>query len=584
MFADEPLVKWQQRAKDEIEQLRTTDVDQTFSVLNARARGATGDGSTDDSTAIQSALDAANTAGGGVVYLPQGTYVLGTKLTVYDSTRLIGDGWQTVLKMDDNAGYNGTSGVTELIWADTKTDVLIANMQLDGNKSNQTTPEFNHGIRLSDCSRVTISNIYAHDFGGNATAGEEGAGINIRGASDFDADTVISSCVLADNGGFGLGCYRAGRLVVQGCISYGNSSHGFSLSGDAATVRRNVLANVVSYDNAGVGINLEEQNHVIVSSAITYSNGTSQSPGAGVRLQEGKRIVIDGLISASDRWGILCETGTTGEPADVVIKGAIIITPDNAGMRIRAGSGGSAVKYSISDFQILTPTTDGILVEAATDVVNISNGVIVSAGDRGIEITEAEAANVSNVVIRSPTSHGIDITSGVNEALVEGCQVSGGSASGMRLQCSDRIAAANNICNNNSTVGINISSSTAQATVTGNQCSNNGQHGISLNSISDEVGATVTGNHCRANSTSSADTYAGILINGCEFVAVTGNTCVDDDISATGTQGYGIRETGTCDYNTYVGNVLRGNSTADLSESGSNNKSAHNVGSATHDT
>lgn len=38
--------------------------------------GATGDGSTDDTTAIQDAIDAAEAAGGGVVYFPRGTYVV----------------------------------------------------------------------------------------------------------------------------------------------------------------------------------------------------------------------------------------------------------------------------------------------------------------------------------------------------------------------------------------------------------------------------------------------------------------------------------------------------------------------------
>ena len=37
---------------------------------------ATGDGSTNDTTAIQAAIDAAEAAGGGVVYFPEGTYMI----------------------------------------------------------------------------------------------------------------------------------------------------------------------------------------------------------------------------------------------------------------------------------------------------------------------------------------------------------------------------------------------------------------------------------------------------------------------------------------------------------------------------
>lgn len=44
--------------------------------FNVTDYGATGDGSTDDTSAIQSAIDAAETAGGGVVYFPAGVYVV----------------------------------------------------------------------------------------------------------------------------------------------------------------------------------------------------------------------------------------------------------------------------------------------------------------------------------------------------------------------------------------------------------------------------------------------------------------------------------------------------------------------------
>lgn len=49
-------------------------------LFNVMAYGATGNGSTDDTTAVQAAIDAAATAGGGVVYFPRGVYVIGGAL------------------------------------------------------------------------------------------------------------------------------------------------------------------------------------------------------------------------------------------------------------------------------------------------------------------------------------------------------------------------------------------------------------------------------------------------------------------------------------------------------------------------
>jgi len=83
--------------------------------FDVRAFGARGDGRTDDSRALQAALDAAREAGGGVVYLPAGTYLVApprgsgggvstASLTIGSRTWLRGDGAATVLKVKDGAG------------------------------------------------------------------------------------------------------------------------------------------------------------------------------------------------------------------------------------------------------------------------------------------------------------------------------------------------------------------------------------------------------------------------------------------------------------------------------------------------
>ena len=46
-------------------------------VFNVRDFGATGDGVTKDAAAVQRAVDAASSAGGGEVLLPKGTYLCG---------------------------------------------------------------------------------------------------------------------------------------------------------------------------------------------------------------------------------------------------------------------------------------------------------------------------------------------------------------------------------------------------------------------------------------------------------------------------------------------------------------------------
>ena len=66
--------------------------------FDVKGYGAIGDGTTDDVTAIQAALDAANTAGGGTVFLPEGSYKITDNLTIYDNTTFKGQGMATVIE------------------------------------------------------------------------------------------------------------------------------------------------------------------------------------------------------------------------------------------------------------------------------------------------------------------------------------------------------------------------------------------------------------------------------------------------------------------------------------------------------
>ncbi len=65
---------------------------------------AQGDGKADDTQAIQSALDAVGAKGGGVVYLPAGTYLVKTHLSVPAETALVGVGRAPEVYTDKTSG------------------------------------------------------------------------------------------------------------------------------------------------------------------------------------------------------------------------------------------------------------------------------------------------------------------------------------------------------------------------------------------------------------------------------------------------------------------------------------------------
>lgn len=61
-----------------------------YYVVTDDAYGAAGDGVTNDLTAVQAAINAANTAGGGVVFFPPGTYRISGTLTTYSTVAFLG--------------------------------------------------------------------------------------------------------------------------------------------------------------------------------------------------------------------------------------------------------------------------------------------------------------------------------------------------------------------------------------------------------------------------------------------------------------------------------------------------------------
>ena len=75
----------------------------TSDPFNVKSFGAIGDGRTDDTAPIRAAIAAANTLGGGVVYLPTGSYLVSGTLTFSNGVSLAGSGrWST------NIRYTGT--------------------------------------------------------------------------------------------------------------------------------------------------------------------------------------------------------------------------------------------------------------------------------------------------------------------------------------------------------------------------------------------------------------------------------------------------------------------------------------------
>lgn len=72
-------------------------------VIDITTAGALGDDSTDNSSAIQAVLDRLETLGGGVCYIPYGTFQFETQLLIASNCAIIGGGYGSVLKFTGSA-------------------------------------------------------------------------------------------------------------------------------------------------------------------------------------------------------------------------------------------------------------------------------------------------------------------------------------------------------------------------------------------------------------------------------------------------------------------------------------------------
>ena len=130
---------------------------------------AAGDGVTDDRTALQAAITAVAAAGGGIVRIPTGVYMVSQApytfqcLLVPGNVTLEGDGTgATTLKQ-----LGGMYTSVRLIRTGGP-NIRIRDLTLDGNKDLQTTAsEHRHGLIAWDSPRLTLERVVSRNFTGD---------------------------------------------------------------------------------------------------------------------------------------------------------------------------------------------------------------------------------------------------------------------------------------------------------------------------------------------------------------------------------------------------------------------------------
>jgi polygalacturonase len=184
-------------------------------VFNVKSYGATGNGTTNDTPAINKAITAANKAGGGIVEVPSGTFLAGSSIHLLSNVTIQLDKGSTLAgassgydKAESNPNdkyqdYGHSHFHDAMIWGDSLTNIgFTGSGTIDGKGKFATgTPKSGQAdklISLTRCTGLTLSGITLKN-GGHFAILTNGCNnitsdhLTISTASDRDGWNVISA-------------------------------------------------------------------------------------------------------------------------------------------------------------------------------------------------------------------------------------------------------------------------------------------------------------------------------------------------------------------------------------------------------
>jgi parallel beta-helix repeat protein len=273
----------------------------TVPTYNVKNYGAVGNGTQDDTNAIQAAINAVDPAAGGTVYVPNGVYLV----------RYNAQGGNTSLNLKSNMTFQmdagaeiklaaNNSGWYQVIAISIAQDVTITGGTITGDRTSHTgaTGEYGYGISIWNSKNITIDGVKARDCWGDGffvdgTDGTTSHNVTIQNCTydhnrrqglticDLNGGTVTGSTFINTKGtstevGIDLEPYDSAQVVSNITISgntFRNNLAGVVAGGAAGSVSNVTISGNTLENNTGGGMWIDSSRSFAISSNIVRNNG-----------------------------------------------------------------------------------------------------------------------------------------------------------------------------------------------------------------------------------------------------------------------------------------------------------------------
>lgn len=398
----------------------STSIRRSIGVRDVSVYGAKGDGTTDDTEAIQAALTAAQS--GEVIYFsPNKSYLISDTLTLFTKTNVSIVGIGATLVSDD-VDFTQILHGHPMLYVDTCTNCVVSGLRFDMDGITGTNNA--SAIMVEDSSDITIEYCEAWGANSNGTFLEGDCDRNVwkdciardsrnttRGfwlgnvnTNEFTRQAMVENCKAFDLAFSGFVIFSDGGRV-SGCYSYNNAGSGFVVPGTSSAIVKDLVFTCNHAEgNTFYGFQEDPTGSGGIKNISFVGNVSIGNTQGGFLLNESENTMITGnSIKNNIGRGIEIEGGTTGS----VIVGNLIVddqataTQDD-GIQMNTGDGETHTNILISDNHIEGNQTHGIELQttvagATFNGVYIKNNVIKNNGSYGL--FSANNGTVSNLMI-----------------------------------------------------------------------------------------------------------------------------------------------------------------------------------------